>query len=127
MGLFFILANIWVTANRSLAMRSMEGVVTGMDRRLEKHPGEDDVFLLAWDGGPMVQVDSTLFERLHLGAIVGKEAWSMSIRVDGRQQELSLSRDFWGMLALALPAVIVLLYYARWVRIHWVQAEVPQG
>lgn len=127
MGLFFIVANIWVTANRSLAMRSMEGAVTGMDRRLEKHPGEDDVYLIAWDGGPMVQVDSALFERMQLGSIVEKEAWSMSIRIDGRTEEISLSRDFWGMLALALPAIIVLLVYARWVRVHWVHAEAPQG
>jgi hypothetical protein len=119
MGLVFVLANIWVTASRSLIPRGVEGEVTSMDRRLEKHPGEDDVYLVGWDQGALVQVDRPVFEQVRQGAIIRKDAWSSAMQVDGKSVQLQFSRDFFGMVALALPASVVLLVYSRWIAQRW--------
>lgn len=87
-----------------------EGRITSIERRLEKHPGVDDVWLVAIDG-KAVHLDSLVAESLRAGDVVSKERLSARLRTPREQVRLQPSRDFWGMVFLTvfLGAAFLLL------------------
>lgn len=108
MGCLFAMANMWLTAGRSTVPYAIDGTVTAMDRRLEKHPGLDDVYLISIDSGRWMQIDKLLFDLLHNGSQLTKQRWSKQIEVDGQSTHLEFSRDFVGMVR-AFPLICSIL------------------
>ena len=107
MGVVLAAANVWFTAARSTIPLALDGVVTTMELRREKHPGRDDVFLLKLHSRT-VQVDEAVYRTVSMGERLHKARWSKRLRHDGQTLSLTWSRDFRGML-LAMPMVIVIL------------------
>ncbi len=108
MGCLFAMANVWVTAGRSTIYYSLDGTVTAMDRRLEKHPGLDDVYLISINSRAWIQIDKGLFDQLHIGSQLTKERWSKQIEVEGQSSRLEYSSDLVGMVR-ALPLICAIL------------------
>ena len=104
---------------RSGIPRAWDGTVTRIEARHEKHPGIDDVWYVAVDGRA-VHVDSALATSLRVGDRVEKRRWQRSLRVNGTERRLALSRDARAMLAVApvTALMVVLLAYPRalWTR-----------
>jgi hypothetical protein len=99
--------NIATTLMRTTVPRAFSGRVTGKTALPEKHPGVDDVCLVAIDAGPPIQVEHPAFDRVDVGDTVAKDAWSRTMLVEGEAWRIPWSRDFIGMLIL-MPALLVL-------------------
>src|SRR5262249_19796733 len=67
-GLLLTSANLWFTAARSLIPLAVNGRLTSKEKRPEKHPGNDDVYLLKVAGRRIVQVDEPIYDRVAEGA-----------------------------------------------------------
>jgi hypothetical protein len=106
LAMAFAVANIAVTAHRSLIPVALDGTITKMELRHEKHPGVDDVWLVTV-GDRLLHVDDEVAFQLHHGATVAKGAWETTLTVDGRQVGLALSPDAVGMLVVMPLAVVV--------------------
>jgi hypothetical protein len=106
--------NIWCAAARSLIPLALNDRVDRIELRREKHPGKDDVYLIALHGGSVLQIDQPVAEAMAIGSSVKKDAWSRTIQVDSRVVDLSWSADFQGMIK-AMPAILaVVVAAAAW-------------
>lgn len=107
MAVGFSVANVWFTAARSTIPLAIDGVVSLKEKRLEKHPDVDDVYLLTFDGGRGLQVDRSVYEAVPVGADLKKRAWQKSLGVDDRVIDLDWSTDARRMpWAMALALVV---------------------
>lgn len=102
-GLAFATLAAWSMASRSTIPIALDGRVTAIDVRHEKHPGVDDVWLVGIDGHAR-HVDHAVARLLHEGAQVRKDAWDRTMSIDGVTHRLELSADARRMLLLA-PAM----------------------
>jgi hypothetical protein len=104
------LGNLVVTLSRSLIPLGVDGVVSSLEVRHEKHPGLDDVHLL-WMGNRARQIDAEIATSLRSGDRIHKKAWARSLQTPRGALPLAPSRDFKGML-MVMPLLILL---AGWV------------
>jgi hypothetical protein len=90
----------WSLAVRSTIPIPLDGTVTSIETRHEKHPGVDDVWLVAIDGDQR-QLDSEIAEGLSVGDHVAKERWDTRLDLNGEARSLHLSDDSRAMLFFA--------------------------
>ena len=90
----------WSLAVRSTIPMALDGTVTSIETRHEKHPGVDDVWLVAFDGDQR-HLDAEIAEGLSVGDHVAKERWDTRVEVNGEARSLHLSNDSRAMLFLA--------------------------
>ena len=100
--------NLWVTAARSLIPLQIDAVIEGMEKRREKHPGIDDVFLLRLEQAGEFEVDQAVYDSVALGEKLTKSAWSRQLTHDRQTLQLRWSRNVIGMLWTMPGALIVL-------------------
>lgn len=100
-------ANIGLTLRRSLFLSSLDGEVSRIEVRQEKHPGLDDVYLVTV--GPKTRVvDAGIASKLREGDRVHKARFAMHLALSrGGRVATPLSPDSSGML-LAMPVLMVL-------------------
>lgn len=99
------LANVAVTIRRSTIPLSLRGGVSDIQRRFEKHPGMDTVYLITVDE-ETIQVDEELALRLDEGDVIEKRAWSTQMDVNRGRTTLDTSTDFDRML-VAMPILVL--------------------
>ena len=99
--------NLWETFRRSTVPLELNGRVEMIEVRREKHPGVDDVHLVAIEGRT-IHVDEAFAMHLDLGMRVVKRGWSTQVTVNGRDVTIHPSRDFYGM-AIVMPLLLVIL------------------
>jgi hypothetical protein len=90
----------WSLAVRSTIPMALEGTVTSIETRQEKHPGVDDVWLVSIDGEQR-HLDTELAEALGVGDHLAKERWDTHLEVNGEERPLRLTNDARAMLFLA--------------------------
>lgn len=101
----FAVGNVWFTAARSAIPVAIDGIMSFKEKRLEKHPGVDDVYLLTFEGGHGLQVDRAVYEAIPIGADLKKRSWQRSLVVDDRVIDLD-----WSIDALRMPWAMVLAF-----------------
>ena len=107
-GLVLVLGNFYETLLRSTIPVAMDGTITAVELRREKHPGIDDVHLVH-TGKDTYHVDAAVALHLDTGDAIQKSAWSRSLLVDDEEVHLEPSRDFRGMLVV-MPVVLLTLF-----------------
>ncbi len=100
-GVLFAALAAWTLVERSTVPSKLEGTVTAIELRHEKHPGVDDVWMVQVDDGGPRHVDSDVAALLEVGDRVQKDAWDTSLVVDGEPNRVSLSKDARAMVAFA--------------------------
>jgi hypothetical protein len=90
----------WSLAVRSTIPMALDGTVTGIETRHEKHPGVDDVWLVAIDGNQR-HLDTEIAKGLSVGDHIEKVRWDTRLEVNGESRSLHLSNDSRAMLFLA--------------------------
>lgn len=98
-GVFFAALAAWVLVERSTIPTELQGTVTAIELRHEKHPGVDDVWLISVDKGPLHHVDADVAALLEKGDRVRKDAGDTTLIVNDAPQALSLSAHARAMLA----------------------------
>lgn len=83
----------------------LNGVVSRLEIRHEKHPGIDDIYLVTI-GGRRYHVDRTVGPRLLPGAEITKRRWSKLLETSDGTVQLRASRDAYSML-VAMPVVAI--------------------
>lgn len=104
-ALCFGLVGLWTLVARSAIPLRVDGTVTSIDARQEKHPGVDDEWFVGVDGEER-HLDTALARSLSVGDTVHKGRWSDSLLVNGEPRSLRLSNDAKAMMILA-PAVVL--------------------
>lgn len=107
--------NLWFTARRSLIPVGVNGELTHLETRREKHPGHDDVFLIQVDRGPLQPVDQAVYESLVPGDRIEKQSGDRRLQVKGNSVPLEWSRDYRGMQRAMPLILLVCLLTAGWV------------
>lgn len=98
-------ANIGLTLRRGLVLSALDGEVSRIEVRHEKHPGVDDVYIVTVGSRTRV-VDAEIARALSEGDIVNKEPFDMHLVVSGdRKVATPMSRDATGTL-VAMPALL---------------------
>lgn len=107
-GVLFAALAAWTLVERSTIPAELDGTVTTLELRHEKHPGVDDVWMVSIDDGDLRHVDTEVAVLLSEGARVQKDAWDSTLVVDGSPHQLELTQDARAMLVLAPVLVIVI-------------------
>lgn len=107
-GAVFAALAAWSLVARSTIPAELDGTVTAIELRHEKHLGIDDVWMVSVDEGGFRHVDAKVAALLSEGDRLRKEAWATTLVVEGEPHALSLSDDARAMLALA-PVLVVLI------------------
>src|SRR5678815_6192228 len=97
-GIVLCAENAWVAAARSLIPCSVNNVLIEKELRHEKHPGIDDVYLLALDNGAVLEADQPIFDAVRPSQRLAKQRWERALHIDQSTLPLTFSRDFAGML-----------------------------
>jgi hypothetical protein len=110
-GLLFAALAAWSLVERSTIPAELDGTVTAIELRHEKHPGVDDVWMVSIDDGGLRHVDAEVATLLEEGDRVQKDSWDSTLVVDGNPHQVALSEDARAMLVLApvLAGVIAAL------------------
>ncbi len=95
--LSFCLGNLVVTFHRSGIPVKLEGTVTKIEMRREKHPGLDDVYLVRV-GDRTMHLDTDLGRHIRKGDRVSKRRWQSTLQTPRGPVRLHPSKDFWRML-----------------------------
>lgn len=95
----FVALGLWSTFSRSTIPWALDGVVTQIDIRPEKHPGVDDAWYVTVDDRAR-RWDAAIAETLQVGDRVTKEPWDSNMRVNSDLIDLTLSRDTRGMIVI---------------------------
>lgn len=102
------LSNLWTTLHRSGFPVRMEGTVSRIEIRHEKHPTWDDVYLV-WLGRRAVHLDMPIAQALRVGDRVSKRRWEFHMETPRGRLPLSVSKDFKGM-AVLMPLLLLLAW-----------------
>lgn len=107
-GLVVVLCfgNLAETLRRSAIPTRLDGTVSALEIRREKHPGLDDVHLL-WMKGRAIHVDAQVAKVLRQGDRIVKPAWSNKLNTPRGQITLQVSEDFKGMM-LMMPLIVLI-------------------
>ena len=104
LALLFSAMGLATAARRSLIPTAVHGRVTNIEVRREKHPGRDDVYLVAVEGRSRV-VDRPVAEVVATGDQVDKDRWDARLQTSRGSRPLRYSDDVRGLLA-TLPVVL---------------------
>ena len=107
-GIVLAVSNLWFTAVRSTIPLSIDDRIVSKQKRLEKLPGVDDVYLLTLTQGRTIQVDERVYDFVTESSNVRKVAWAAQLHSGEQNLELEWSRDFRRMMVI-MPAVLVTL------------------
>ena len=107
-GVLFAALAAWTLVDRSAIPADLQGTVTAVELRHEKHPGVDDVWLISVDAGGLRHVDSDVAALVDVGDRVEKDAWDTTLTVNGDPHSLALSDHARAMLTFA-PACALLI------------------
>jgi len=99
-GVAFAALAGWSMVARSTIPTALDGTVTRIEVRPEKHPGVDDVWMVTVDGEAR-HLDRAVAELLTEGVRVRKDAWDTELTVGGETRTVALSQDAERMLFLA--------------------------
>ena len=99
-GVLFAALAGWTMVARSTIPTALDGTVTKIEVRPEKHPGVDDVWMVSIDGEAR-HLDRAVAELLTEGTRVRKDAWDTRLVVGDQVRTVALSRDAERMLFLA--------------------------
>ena len=121
--LVFAGGNLWAAWKRTLIPIALEAVVVDTTLLHEKHPGRDDVHILALrpaSGGPerRLRVEAPIYREVSRGDRLEKRAWETRLEAGGRTLWLEPGPVAGGMFAAMLCAVapaITLLLWGRFV------------
>ncbi|TCI99765.1 hypothetical protein [Aeromicrobium sp. IC_218] len=105
-GVLLVGIGAWAFVARSTLPLSLDGTVTSVEVRHEKHPGVDDVWMVALDDGPPRHLDRRVARLLEPGDEVRKDRWSGTVQVAGTTHDVGLSRD--ARVFLGLSPLLVL-------------------
>jgi hypothetical protein len=113
MAVLFAGLAAWSLAARSAIPLTLDGTVTQVEVREEKHPGVDDVWMVYIDGDPR-HLDSELAADLEVGDRIRKDRWETSLVVNDTTRDLALSdnaRTMFGVapLSVLMAALLALL------------------
>ncbi|RNL62649.1 hypothetical protein EFK50_12900 [Nocardioides marmoriginsengisoli] len=100
-GVAFAALAAWSMVARSTIPLALDGTVTSIELRHEKHPGVDDVWMVGFDDDGPRHLDRAVAALLTEGDRVRKDAWSRTLVVDGETHDVALSDDARRMLVLA--------------------------
>jgi len=100
------------TFTRSTIPRTFAGRVERVDFYIQDRAGVDDVYFINV-GSDRMMVDRDVAQLLKSGDRVSKSRFSSTLTVNGKPEQLHLSRDFFHMLA-AYPLIILLVALALW-------------
>ncbi len=100
------LGNLYTTLHRSGIPLGLDGVITRIEIRHEKHPGVDDVPLI-WLGNRAVHLDPEAARELRPGEKIFKRPMESSLQTPRGPVRLHPSRDFKGM-AVLMPLIVLL-------------------
>ena len=100
------LGNLFSTLHRSAIPLGLEGTVSRVELRHEKHPRVDDVHLV-WLGGRAVHLDPAIAEQLRAGDRISKKPGQAHLPTPRGPLRLPLSRDFKGM-AVLMPLMVLI-------------------
>ena len=100
-GVLFAALAAWTLVDRSTIPAELQGTVTAVELRHEKHPGVDDVWMVSVDDGGLRHVDSAVAALLDEGDRVHKGAWDTLLVVNDQAHPLGLNEHAPRMLALA--------------------------
>lgn len=106
------IANLAVTLHRSLIPISLEGVITDVEIRFEKHRGVDDVYLISVNDRRL-HVDASAGAALKVGDHVRKRPLSPVLETPRGKVPLRPSRDFTRMLVV-MPLTMLLTLALLW-------------
>ena len=101
----------WSLAARSTIPLPLDGTVTRIELRHEKHPGVDDVWMVSVDGEQR-HLDTAVAHLLEVGDLVTKDRWDTRLSVNGEERSLHLSGDSRAMLWLAPVVALIALALA---------------
>lgn len=104
-ALLFACLGTWALVVRSAIPLRIDGTITSIDGREEKHPGVDDAWFVGVDGEER-HLDTALAKSLAVGDTVRKGRWATTLVVNGQPRPLRLSSDAVAMLRLA-PLVVL--------------------
>jgi hypothetical protein len=104
-ALLFACVGAWAFVVRSAIPLRIDGTVTSIDGRQEKHPGVDDAWFVGVDGEER-HLDTALATSLAVGDTVRKDRWSTTLVVNGHPRSLHLSNEASAMLLLA-PCIVL--------------------
>lgn len=107
-GVALALANVWISAARSTIPLELDDRVLAREIRTEKHPGNDDVYLLHLDPSGLTQVDRNVYEAAREDDSLRKGSWSRTLIIGANPFDLEWSTDFRGMV-IAMPLTLVVL------------------
>lgn len=105
-GVLLVVLGAWTFVARSALPLALDGTVTAVEVRHEKHPGVDDVWMVTLDDAGPRHLDRDVARLLARGAVVEKAAWSSNLTVDGTGHDVGPSRDAWVFLGLS-PALLL--------------------
>lgn len=116
LAVFFAALGAWSLAARSAIPLALEGTVTQVEVREEKHPGVDDVWMVYINEEPR-HLDSELAAELEAGDRISKDRWGTSLVVNGTTTSLEFSDDARAMFGVAPLSVLMATLLAlpgRW-------------
>lgn len=93
------LGNLAVTFRRSLIPLRLDGTISTMEVRREKHPGVDDVHLI-WVNRRSYHVDAVIAAALREGDRITKGMWGRTLQTPRGTIHLTVSQDCRGMLVV---------------------------
>jgi hypothetical protein len=105
-GVLLVVLGAWTFVARSSLPLALDGTVTSVEVRHEKHPGVDDVWMVALDDRAPRHLDRAVARLLEPGDEVRKDRWSGTLRVAGTAHDVGPSRD--ARVFLGLSPVLVL-------------------
>lgn len=116
MAVLFAALGAWSLAARSAIPLTLDGTVTQVEVREEKHPGVDDVWMVYIEGDPR-HLDAELAADLAVGDRISKDRWETTLVVNDTTRSLALSEDARAMLGVAPLSVLLATLLAvpgRW-------------
>jgi len=117
-GVLFAALAAWALVERSAIPTELNGTVTTLELRHEKHPGVDDVWMVSIDDGDHRHVDTDVAVHLSEGARVQKDAWDSTLVIDGSAHQVELSKDAHAMLVLAPVLAVVISALTLWTHLR---------
>lgn len=112
LGVALAVVGIAVPLLQTLIPRRVDGTVTRVDVRYEKHPGSDDIYVVTIGGHRPLVVHREVGRRLVEGEHVEKERFSRTLRQGDRTLRLGIPAETRGVLtvtALTLALAAILL------------------
>lgn len=113
-AVLFAALGAWALVERSTIAWHLDGKVTNVEVREEKHPGIDDAWFVTVDGKAR-HWDSALADTIDEGDRIAKGRWDRTLLVNGDETRLRISDDARAMLVL-FPVISATALALAWPR-----------